>query len=155
MSNYQSIFMLIRYIGENITLFSSGLFSGAVLYICLTERPPRTLLTFADLLALSRANATRTNALLAFLAGLSGIASLLTYYTGGGLSWLAGGVAHLFALALLLSELPRISKGLHDLSGETEAEPEGRRLMSRETAYFSALCMLGLASQYFFIAQPL
>ncbi len=155
MSNYQSIFTLIRYVGENIALFSGGLFTGAVLYICLTERPPRTMLTFADLLSLSRANATRTNALLALLAGLTGTASLLTYYAGAGLYWLAGGVAHLVALALLLSELPRIAKRLHDLSGEKEAEPEGRKLMKRETAYFSALCMLGLAGQYFFIAQPL
>lgn len=155
MSNFQSILTLLRYIGENIALLSGGLFAGATLYICLTERPPRTALGFADLLVLSRANSTRTNAMLAILAGLTGATALLTYYAGGGLNWLAGGATCLVALALLLSELPRIAKELHNLSGENEAETEGRKLLNRQTAYFSALGMLGLAGQYFLIAQPL
>lgn len=31
--------VLLRYTGENIALFSGGLFTGATIYISLTERP--------------------------------------------------------------------------------------------------------------------
>ena len=155
MTNLQALAPLMQYIGENIALFCGGLFTGSAFYICLTERPPRTSLGIADLLTLSRANAGRTNALLGVLAAMTALTALLASFTGAGASWLAGGLAHLAAVALLATKLPEIAKELHELGGEDEAKREGEKLLDRQTAYFSALCLMGLIAQYLFIVSPL
>ncbi len=154
MANVQAISMLLQYIGENIALFCGGLFSGATLYICLTERPPRTALTFADLLALSRANARVTTAFLAALAAATALAALVASFAGAGIRWLAGGLAHVGALIVLLTKVRAIASQLADLRAEREFEAEGQALLRLQTAYFSGLCLAGLFAQYLFIAKP-
>jgi len=154
MANTQAIAMLLQYIGENIALFCGGLFSGATLYICLTERPPRTALTFADLLALSRANAGVTTAFLAVLAAVTALAALVASFSGAGIWWLAGGLAHVGAAILLLTKVRAIASELADLHAEREFEAEGHTLLDRQTRYFSGLCLAGLFAQYLFIAKP-
>ena len=104
MASIQSELILLQYIGENIALFCGGLFSGATLYICLTERPPRTALGFADLLALSRANSGPTNAFLIALSALTALAAMIATVAGAGIWWFAGGLAHVAALFVLIVE---------------------------------------------------
>jgi hypothetical protein len=154
MANIQAISMLLQYIGENIALFCGGLFTGATLYICLTERPPRTALGFADLLALSRANSGRTTVFLAVLAAVTSITALTASFTGAGVWWLAGGLTHAACVLILLTYVRAIGKQLADLHGEREFEAEGHALLGRQTAYFSGLCLAGMFAQYLFIAKP-
>lgn len=154
MANVQAFSMLLQYIGENIALFCGGLFSGATLYISLTERPPRTALGFAELLALSRANSGLTTGFLATLAAVTSVAGLVAAYSGAGGWWLAGSIAHAGAFAILLTKVRAIAKALGELHPERESEAEGQALLRRQTAYFSALCLAGLFAQYLFIARP-
>jgi hypothetical protein len=154
MANMQAVGMLLQYIGENIALFCGGLFSGATLYICLTERPPRTALGFAELLALSRANAGLTNAFLGVLAAVTAMAALVAAIAGAGIWWLVGGLSHTAAVLILATKVRTISKELAELAPEREFEAQGQALLRRQTAYFSALCLAGLFAQYLFIARP-
>lgn len=154
MANAQAVGMLLQYIGENIALFCGGLFSGATLYICLTERPPRTALGFAELLALSRANSGLTIAFLAVLATVTSVAALMAAFTGAGIWWLAGGLAHVAAVLILVTNVRKIAGKLAELHPDQEFELEGQALLRRQTAYFSALCLAGLFAQYLFIARP-
>ncbi|MBS0338263.1 MAG: hypothetical protein JSS40_15940, partial [Proteobacteria bacterium] len=133
MANVQAIGMLLQYIGENIALFCGGLFAGATLYICLTERPPRTALSFADLLALSRANSGRTTAFLAVLAAVTSVTALVAALTGAGILWLAGGLMHAACFIVLLTYVRAIARQLADLHGEKEFEAEGHALLGRQT----------------------
>jgi hypothetical protein len=154
MANVQAFTILLQHIGENIALFCGGLFSGATLYICLTERPPRTALGFAELLALSRANSGLTTGFLGVLAAVTALAALLAAFAGASAWWLAGGFAHAAALAVLLTKVRGIAAGLADLHPGEESEPRGQALLGRQTAYFSGLCLAGLFAQYLFITKP-
>jgi hypothetical protein len=154
MANTQAIGLLLQYIGENIALFCGGLYSGATLYICLTERPPRTALGFAELLALSRANSGLTNAFLTSLAALTALAALVASFTGAGIWWLVGGLAHAAAVLVLATNVRSITRELSELHPEDEFEAQGQALLRRQTAYFSGLCLAGLFAQYLFIARP-
>lgn len=150
----QAFMTLLQYIGENIALFSGGLFTGATLYICLTERPPRTALSFPDLLALSRANAGVTTAFLAVFATVTALAALMAAFAGAGYWWLVGGLAHAAAVFVLVTKVRAIDRQLAELHGEREFEAEGHALLGRQTAYLSGLCLAGLFAQYLFIAKP-
>ena len=154
MANMQAVSMLLQYIGENIALFCGGLFSGATLYICLTERPPRTALAFAELLALSRANSGLTNAFLGVRAAVTALAALVAAFAGAGIWWLACGLSHAAAALILATNVRAIAKELAELAPEREFEAQGQVLLRRQTAYFSALCLAGLFAQYLFIARP-
>jgi hypothetical protein len=153
MANMPAVSMLLQYIGENIALFCGGLYSGATLYICLTERPPRTALGFADLLALSRANSGLTAAFLTVLAGVTALAALAAAFSGAGIWWLVGGLTHAAAVLVLVTNVRSIARDLSELQPEREFEAEGQALLRRQTAYFSALCLAGLFAQYLFIAR--
>ena len=150
----QAISILLQYVGEHIALFSGGLFTGATLYICLTERPPRTALGLTDLLTLSRITARRTNAFLTVLAAVTAFAALLAAFSGAGIWWRIGGLAHLAAVILLLTKVQAIAKELEEPEADHNPRAAGRKLLKRQTAYFSALCLIGLAAQYLFIAKP-
>lgn len=154
MANMQAISMLLQYIGENIALFCGGLFSGATLYICLTERPPRTALAFSELLALSRANSGLTNGFLGVLAAVTALAALMAAFAGAGIWWLVGGLAHTAAVLILATNVRTIARDLAELSPDRESEAQGQALLRKQTAYFSALCLTGLFAQYLFIAKP-
>ena len=153
MASIQSELILLQYIGENIALFCGGLFSGATLYICLTERPPRTALGFADLLALSRANSGPTNAFLIALSALTALAAMIATVAGAGIWWFAGGLAHVAALFVLLTKVTAIVGDLAELQADDAVEAAAKKLLQRQTVYFSALCLIGLAAQYLFIVK--
>lgn len=145
--------LLLQYVGEYIAQFCGGLFAGALMYVCLTERPPRTMLGFGELLALSRANAGRTNLLLGALALSTAIGALLSAFTGAGKSMLAGGVLHLLAFAIIVTKVSQLAKRLHDLGDDREFEVAGHKLLAEQTKYLSALCLIGLVSEYLFIVR--
>ena len=154
MSNMLSISMLLQYAAENIALFSGGLFSGAATYISLTEHPPRTLLTFIDILTLSRTNARRIRTVLLSLAMVTALAAILAAMLGSGRAWYAGGAAHALAVVLLLTQGTSLVRALEDLDTGPESESEGRRLLGRQAFHHSILSLAGLIAQGLFILKP-
>lgn len=150
--NPESVLILVRYVAENLALFCGGLFSGAAIYICLTEQPPRTMLTFADLLALARSNGMRSCALLGALATLTALAAFLAWVVGAGPSWLIGAAAQFVALVLVVL-ISRGTREIIELPGEPDFESHGRALLGRQSVYLSGLALLGLLAQYLFIVK--
>ena len=153
MANMQAMGVLVQFIAENFAIFFGGLFSGAAIYICLTEHPPRTMLLFADLLALSRSNAQRTNALLTTLAAVTALTASVSSLVGASIWWFVGGAAHLAAVIILHTKIAPLAKELSALDTDRDSEALGQKLLQRQAAYFSLLALVGLFSQYLFIAQ--
>lgn len=153
MANVQAMLVLVQFIAKDFAVFFGGLFSGAAVYICLTEHPPRTMLLFADLLALSRSNARRTNALLTTLAAVTALTASVSSLAGGTLWWFVGGAAHLAAVIILHTKVAPLAKELGALNTDRDSEALGQKLLQRQAAYFSLLAIVGLFSQYLFIAQ--
>jgi len=154
MSSLLSLSMLLQFAAENIALFSGGLFSGAAIYISLTEHPPRTLLSVAEILALSRTNARRIRLVLTSLAVVTAIAALLAALLGSGRGWLVGGIAHAVAASLLLTQGARIVEALDELGAGPQYESLGRSLLQRQALHYSILSLAGLVAQGLFILKP-
>lgn len=154
MSNLVSVTMLLQYAAENFALFSGGLFSGAAIYISLTEHPPRTLLSLSSILALYRTNASRIRAVLTTLAAMTALAAILASALGAGIGWLVGGAIHAAAVVFLLTNGARISEELDDLGAGSEFEARGKRLLQRQALHYSILSLAGLIAQGLFILKP-
>jgi hypothetical protein len=142
--------LLLHYAGQNIALFSGGLFAGAAIYVSLTECPPRTALSQRELILLAHAIGSRTNALLLGLAMVTAGTALAAAVTGGGILWLSGGLLHLAVVAFMLTDVRKITRMLETLHPEDD-EDLGEKLMQRRTAQVAILAMGGLAAQYLFI----
>lgn len=148
------LIVLLRYTGENIALFGGGLFTGATIYISLTECPPRTSLHPHDLLVLARSIAGRTNLLLSVLAAMTALAAILAAITGAGTAWLAGGVAHVLTVAYLASDVRRVAKDLQSLDTTApDSEIRSEQLLKRRALQFGVLSLAGLFAQYLFIVS--
>ena len=153
MTNVPAVLILLQYTGENIALFCGGLFSGAAIYISLTECPPRSTLSLIDLLALTRSTAGRTDAILAVLAAVAALTSITATVAGAGIWWLAGGVAHAMMVAYLFTDVRRIAAELEDLDTGPGSEVRGNSLMQRRALQFAVLSLAGLFAQYLFIVS--
>ena len=154
MSNVLSVTMLLQYALENFALFSGGLFSGAAIYISLTEHPPRTLLSFSSILALYRTNAARIRAVLTTLAAVTALAAIVAAMLGSGIGWLVGGAIHAAAVVFLLTNGARISEELDGLGTGPGSEAAGKKLLQRQAMHYSLLSLAGLVAQGLFILKP-
>ena len=153
MASLPAIFVLVQYSGQNIALFSCGLFSGAAIYISLTECLPRTSLALVDLLALSRSVARRTDAVLATLATVTALTSIISSIAGAGIWWLVGGITHALIAGYLFAAVARVTTKLESLGTGPEYEVQGRDLMQRRGLQFAVLSLGGLFAQYLFITS--
>ena len=153
MTSVPAVFFLVQYSGQNIALFSCGLFSGAAIYISLTECPPRTSLALVDLLALSRFVAGRTDAVLATLAIVTALTSIVSSFAGGGIGWLVGGIAHALMAAYIFTDVARVTTMLQSLDSGPDNEVIGKNLMQRRGLQFAVLSLGGLFAQYLFITN--
>jgi hypothetical protein len=151
MTNLSELLLLLQITGQNLALFSSGLFSGAAIYVSLTECPPRTALNRADLLALAHSVAGRTNTLLMSLAAVTTLMATLAAIAGGGRFWLIGGVIHALLLGYLLTDVRRAAIELETLDPHAGSDAEGDRLLQRRALQFGVLGLGGLVAQYLFI----
>ena len=146
--------VLLRYAGEHIALFSGGLFTGATIYISLTECPPRTSLHPHDLLVLARSIAGRTNLLLSVLAATAALAALLAAIAGAGAAWFAGGITHVLIMAYLASDVRRIATELRSLDTTgPDSEIRSDQLLKKKALQFGVLSLAGLFAQYLFIVS--
>lgn len=146
--------ILLRYTGENIALFSGGLFAGATIYISLTECPPRTSLHPHDLLVLARSIAGRTNMLLSVLAATTALTAILAAVTGSGTAWVVGGATHVLIVAYLASDVRRIDTELRNLdTTDPDSEILSSQLLRKRALQFGVLGLAGLFAQYLFIVS--
>ncbi len=150
MPNLSDILPLLHFIGQNIALFCGGLFSGAAIYVSLTECPPRSVLGQRELMLLTYAVGARTNALLLGLSAVTAACALLAAYAGGGRFWLSGGLTQLAATAFLLTDVRSVTRRLEAMNPYEEQEAGGK-LMQRRARQVAILALVGLAAQYQFI----
>ena len=109
---------------QTLAILSTGLFSGAAIYISLVEHPVRTILeteAAATQWAPSYKRATWMQAPLAIIGLLTGT---LAYFLGGGIGWLVG--------ALLIGSVVPVTFKIIMPTNHMLLEP-GRDLKSPET----------------------
>lgn len=150
MPNPSDLLLLLNFTGQNIALFSGGLFAGATIYISLTECPPRTVLNDQELMLLTHAVGARANLLLLGLSVVTFACALLAALAGGGYLWLSGGLTHLATTAFLLTEVRKVTRRLEALN-PYEEQDAGGKLMKQRAGQIAILALVGLAAQYQFI----
>jgi hypothetical protein len=148
MPYFQHALVVLQYMCQGVALFAGGLFTGAAVYISLTECPPRTTLTLDGLLALYRSIARRTNALLTLLAAVTSLFAVAAAIMGAGIWWLVAGVAHAVMAAYLLTNARRIVTELEHLDHGPDYPVRGKQLMERRALQFGVLGLIGLFAQY-------
>lgn len=153
MTGLPEILALLQFTGQNIALFSGGLFSGAAIYISLTECPPRTALGFEELLALAKSVARRTNTILSVLAVVTALSAVLSSIAGGGVWWLAGGLAHLLIAGYLATDVRRVTTHLEQMDTQGEHQTETEKLLQQRAMQIALLSLAGLFAQYVFIVN--
>lgn len=153
MTNLPAVSILLQYTSQNLAVFCGGLFSGAAIYISLTECPPRSTLPLVDLLTLSRFTARRTNSMLAVLAAVAAITSIAASLAGAGTWWLVGGVTHSVMVIYLLTGVARTTIELENLDLGHQPEIRGKSLTQRRALQIAVLSLAGLLAQYFFIVD--
>jgi hypothetical protein len=148
--NFSDILLLLHFIGQNIALFCGGLFSGAAVYVSLTECPPRTALQLRELMLLAHAIGARTNAMLLSLSAVTAVSALMAAIAGGGRIWMVGGLIHLATTVFLLTNVRNVTRRLESLRPD-ENEDVGEKLMQVRAGQIAILGICGLAAQYQFI----
>jgi len=151
MAYLQHALIVLQYASQSVAIFCGGLFTGAAIYISLTECPPRTALTPDGLLALYRSISRRTNAFLAVLAAATALSALLAALAGAGVLWLAGGVTHAAILAFLLTNARQTAAKLEELDARSDFAASGKRLLRERAIEFVGLSLAGLFAQYLFV----
>jgi hypothetical protein len=151
MQGLNELLLVLRYTGQNIALFTGGLFAGAAIYISLIECPPRTTLTLADRLGLARSIGMSADRLLAALAAVTAPAAVFASIAGGGIPWLAGGVVHTAIATWLVTGGIRMGEQLRHLEVESGVSGEGKNIMNRRTLLYALFSLAGLMAQYLFI----
>jgi hypothetical protein len=148
MSGLHQAIIVLQYMVQSVALFAGGLFTGAAVYISLTECPPRTTLTLDGQLALYRSIARRTNVLLTILAAVTSVAAVAAAIMGAGIWWLIGGTLHGVMAAYLLTNVRAVAGEIEHLDAGPEARAQAKSLLGRRALQFGLLGLGGLSAQY-------